>query len=226
MSKKSNLFVVLFFSGIMTAFAGIFPGISKPNSPDASLIALRFSVHDGGELTKFLNTNWSMWTPVVKKEDGTLVEFRSWSGGADITTIYYKENLAPGKYTLVGFNYVYTDYGKLADYERKIGHREMVHKNPYDNKPYHVVQFFPLKTPYTFTLAPNTMMSIGHYVIEYQLYEGFSGSSDDRYRAAEDGTRIIKADTADQYVLRYMKSWATKKWKMWNKKNPAKPLDD
>jgi len=53
MSKKINLFVVLFFSGIMTAFAGIFPGISKPNSPDASLIAPALVCTTGGNSLNF-----------------------------------------------------------------------------------------------------------------------------------------------------------------------------
>ncbi len=213
---------LIFVVGISSTFAGLFPKIDKPNSPEASLIALQFSIDDKGELIPFSNTNVSMWTPVVKKEDGTIVEFRVFNGGADMTTIYYKENLTAGKYTLLGFNHVYVDYGKLHKYEEELGKPFTLYKEPYANKPYHVIQFFPLDKPYEFTLKPNVMMTLGNYVIKYKINGGVAGTTDDRYRVIEDETKIVMADKEDQSLLAYMKPWATKKWKMWNAKNPAK----
>jgi hypothetical protein len=213
-----SLFLVV---GITSTFAGLFPSVSKPNSPDASLIALQFSIDDQGELIPFTNTNVSMWTPVVKKEDGTIVEFRVFNGGVDMTTIYYKENLTAGKYTLLGFNHVYVSYDKLHKYEEELGKTVVLAKEPYAHKPYHVVQFFPLEQPYEFTLDPNVMMTLGHYAIKYKNNGGITGTTDDRYKVIESETKIVKADKTDQSLLVYMKQWATKKWKMWNAKNPA-----
>lgn len=220
--KKSLLIISVLVFGVKSLFAGLFPKVDKPVSPDASMIMLQFSVDEKGNLEKFLNFNWSMWTPVVKDEEGNIVEFRVWTAGVDdMTDLYYKENLKPGKYTLLGFNYVYTDFGKLEEYEKKKGGTELVSKNPYDDKPYRVKQFFPLEKPYAFILKPGTIMTLGHYVIKYKLKEGVSGTSDDRYRTLEDETKIMMADPEDQSLLTFVKPWASKKWKMWNARNPV-----
>ncbi len=219
--KKLYLLILFISTGLSSAWAGFFPAVDKPETPESSLIALQFSIDNKGELETFANLNWSMWTPIVKKEDGTIVEFRVNTGLVDMTTLYYKENLTPGKYTLIGFEHVYTDYAKLSKYELTHG-KVFVTKNPYDDKPYRVKQFFPLEEPYEFTLKPGTMMTLGHYVIKYRYKEGPSGSSHDRYRVVEDRTKILMADIEDQHVLELMKPWATKKWKLWNKRNPLK----
>jgi hypothetical protein len=200
---------------------GFFPKVDKPNSPDASMIVLQFGIDNKGELETFSNANWSMIIPVLLKEDSSLVPFRVSTGLVDMTNFYYKENLKAGKYTLTGFMHVYTDYGKLAEYETQKGSTEIVAKNAYDDKPYRVKQFFPLEKPVVLDLKPNIIASLGMYVMKYKYKEGISGTSDDRWKMQEDYTKIVLADSEDQSLLSYMKPWATKKWKMWNAKNPA-----
>lgn len=222
MKRIFNLTMVFVFLGVFSSYAGFFPSIDKPTSPDASLIALQFSIDNNGTLETYMNANWSMWAPVLKMEDGSLVEFRVNTGGADMTGIYYKENLVAGKYTLVGFNWIYTDYDKLHEYKSKPGNENhSVPKKAYDDKPYRVRQLIALDSPIEFTLEPNKMMTLGHYVIKYKVKEGIDGTSADRFRVVEDQTKIMMADSEDQSLLTYMKPWATKKWKMWNAKNPA-----
>jgi len=206
----------------LSSFMGLFPRVDKPNSPDASMIVLEFAVDNKGELENFANANWSMWIPELINEKGELVQFRWATGLADINDFYYKENLIAGKYTLKGFTHVYTDYGKLKEYETEKGSTEMVAKNPYDGKPYRVRQFFPLEEPVVLDLKPNIISSLGKYVVKYKYKEGVSGTSDDRWKMLEDYTKVVMADPEDQSLLEYMAPWATKKWKMWNAKNPAK----
>lgn len=226
MKKIFSLLLIVITIGISTSYAGLFPKVDKPNSPDASMIALQFSIDNNGNLEPCVNANWAMWAPVVKMEDGSLVEFRVFNGGANITSIYYKENLVAGKYTLVGFNRIYTDFDKLDEY-KKIPRNEnhVVPKNAYDDKPYRVRQLIAIDSPIEFTLEPNKIMTLGHYVIKWKVKEGPDGTSADRYSAIEDQTKIMMADSEDQSLLIYMKPWATKKWKMWNAKNPAELKD-
>jgi len=222
MKRLLSIVVVVLAFGVNASFAGLFPSVNKPDSPDASMIAMQFSVDEKGELIAFMNSNASMWAPVVKMEDGSIVEFRWFTGGVDMTAIYYKENLVAGKYTLIGFQHVYTDYGKLAEAEKAKGSSIIPDKNPYENEPYHIKQLFELDNPIEFALEPNKIMTLGHYAIKYKYKEGLSGTSDDRWKVREDETKIMMTDSEDQSLLNYMKPWATKKWKMWNAKNPAK----
>ncbi len=220
--KKAIIFTsALLLIVSLSSFMGLFPRVDKPDSPDASMIVLQFAIDNKGELETFGNANWSMWIPELVDETGTLVPFKWATGLADMTNFYYKENLKAGKYTLKGFTHVYTDYGKEKEYEEAKGSTEMVTKNPYDNKPYRVRQFFPLEKPVILDLQPNIIASLGMYVMKYKYKEGISGTSDDRWKILEDYTKIVMADPEDQSLLEYMKPWATKKWKMWNAKNPA-----
>ena len=228
-NKKDNIMkrfystlLVLIFMGVNLTYAGLWPSVDKPDSPDASMIVLQFSIDDKGNLTSYANTNASMWAPVVKKEDGTLVKFKVYSGGADMTNIYYKENLVAGKYTLVGFHFVYTDFGELDKYRAETGDKTGPYKHfyDYDEKPYHIRQVFPLEKPIEFNLEPNKIMTLGHYVIKKRVKEGIMGTSDDRYRVTR--AEIMMADSEDQSLLSYIKPWSSKKWKLWNAKNPAK----
>ena len=221
MKKTVLIFGILFLFIAFSSFMGLFPKVDKPDSPDASMIVLQFAIDNKGELESFGNANWSMIIPVVLKEDSSLVPFRVSTGLADMTNFYYKENLKAGKYTLTGFMHVYTDYGKLAEYEAKTGSSEIVSKNAYDDKPYRVRQFFPLEKPVVLELRPNIIATLGKYAMKYKYKEGISGSSDDRWKMQEDYTKVVFADPEDQSLLTYMKPWATKKWKMWNAKNPA-----
>ena len=222
MRRIFNLTMVFVFLGVFSSYAGLFPSVDKPNSPDASMIALQFSIDDNGNLEPCVNANWAMWAPVVKMEDGSLVEFRVFNGGVDMTTIYYKENLVAGKYTLVGFNRIYTNFDKLHEYRAEIGNENyIVPKKAYDDMPYRVRQLIAVDSPIEFTLEPNKIMTLGHYVIKWQVKEGPNGTSPDMYSIIEDQSKIMMADSEDQSLLTYMKPWANKKWKMWNAKNPA-----
>lgn len=215
----SILFVMVL--AVNAVFAGLWPKVDEPNSPDASMLLLQFSIDERGELTPFLNANWSMITPVVKMEDGTLVEFKIFNGGADMTTIYYKENLKAGKYTLVGFKHVYTNFGKLDKYKMDTGDKKhMVPKDAYDDMPYRERQMFELDKPIEFTLEANKIKTLGHYVLKYRKGNGGAkGTTDHRYKMTR--AELMMADAEDESLYNYIKPWATKKWKLWNAKNPA-----
>jgi len=225
MKRLYSLVLVLIFAGINITYAGMWPSVDKPNSPDASMIVLQFSEDVKGNIETYMNSNAFMWAPIVKKEDGTLVKFKVFTAGADMTNIYYKENLVAGKYTLVGFHFVYTDFGELDKYRAETGDKKGPYKHfyDYDEVPYHIRQVFPFDKPIEFTLEPNIIITLGHYVIKKRVKEGFTGTSDDRYRVTR--AEIMMADSEDQSLLTYIKPWATKKWKLWNAKNPAELVE-
>jgi hypothetical protein len=219
MKRIYSIIAALIIGINSVTYASIFPGVDKPDSPDASLIALKLDVDERGELTVFLNANWSVIVPLVKKEDGTFVDFRM------VTGKYYKENLKAGKYTLVGFRHVYTDFGKLEEYKKANGIKDddlyFVKKDAFDNMPYHIKQDFLFDEPIEFTLKPNAMMSLGEYVLKYRKGNGGAkGTSDDRYKITK--YELMMSDPDDDSILHEMKQWSTKKWKMWNEKNPVK----
>ena len=224
MKRAYSIIALLLIIGVNNfTFAGLFPSVDKPESPDASLIVLEFSIDNRGELESFANANWSVIIPLVKKEDGSYVDFKMQVSA--YMTIYYRENLKAGKYTLVGFRHVYTDFGKLKEYKKANGIKDddlyFVKKDALDDLPYHIKQEFLLDAPIDFDLKPNTMMSFGKYVFKYRKGNGGAkGTTDDRYKITRG--EIMMVDVDDVSLLsRLKRNWTSKKWKLWNEKNPA-----
>ena len=217
----------MIFSAFMLAsafsFAQLFPKVDKPTSEDMSMLVVQFAKDTDGKMEIVSNMNFTGWAPVVEGPDGKIVPFRNFDAGADMTNIYYSENLPAGTYTLKGFNHLYTNYTKLDEYKAQTG-EELARYAPYENLPYHEVQFFPISQPVVVELIPNKMMSLGSLGVQYKWISGAAGTTDDRWKAVEDFSKITMEKPLDDYVLRYMKSWATPKWKKWNAKNPATAL--
>ena len=189
-----------------------------------SMLALQFAHDENGELTNVINTNWSGWIPAVTATDGSLVNFRHFGAGADVNNIYYAENLKAGEYTILGFYHIYSDYGKLDEYKKEKGESYVAEKAPYKNLPYHIKQLIALKEPVKVNLEANKMMSLGNYAVEFKYLGGLNGTTNDRWKTIEEETKLTKEEPNNDYILKYMKSWATKKWKMWNAKNSAEKL--
>ncbi len=223
MKKSFIITVSLIFLGVFSGYAQLFPKVDKPKFDDASMLVLLFS-KDDGILDKIINYNFSGWAPAVLAPDGSIVRFRTFSAGADITSIVYAENLTPGEYVLTGFYHVYTDFGKLEKYKQENG--DIITKYaPYDDMPYHSKQHIPLKEPVKIKLEPNTIMSLGSYAVVFKYVGGVGSPTDDRYKLAEEETAVTIEKPDDDTALRYMKPWATPRWKKWNAKNPAEPLE-
>lgn len=223
MNLKPLLLSVVFFINI-SANAQLFPRVDKPATPEASLLVLQFAHDDAGAMRNVLNTNFTGWAPAVKGPDGKIVPFRSYDAASGFTNIYYSENLAAGEYTLVGFYHVYTDYGKLKDYEAQIGRQHLPSYEPFADKPYHIKQLFELAEPVKVTLEPNKVVSLGSYAVTYKWVSGASGTTDDRWKMVDGDTKITLSDPTSTTVQRYIKTWATPAWKKWNAKNEASSL--
>lgn len=222
---KQFLFTLgIIFCISATSNAQLFPKVKKPSSPEMSMLVLQLSHDNDGQMENVINTNFTGWAPAVKGPDGNIIPFRKYDAAADITNIYYSENLPAGEYTLIGFYHVYTDYGKLKEYEAEIGHQHIPSYEPYENKPYHVKQLFELAQPVKIQLIPNKVMCLGNYAVKYKWVGGAAGTTDDRWRVVEDETSITVAEPQNNTVLRYIKTWATPAWKKWNAKNDATPL--
>lgn len=218
----STLVLVLLMS--TNGFSQLFPSVNNPKSADMSILAMQFSIDEDGVLGKSTNLNFTGWAPAVTGPNGEIVPFRVFNTGADINTIFYAENLEAGEYTLTGFYHVYTDYDKLDEYTAETGDKSLVSYEPYANRPYHIKQLMALSEPVVVNLQPNSMMAFGNFAAQFQHHEGLAGTSPDRWRA-KDSSKITVEEPHDEYILRYMKSWATPKWKRWNAKNSATPLE-
>ena len=224
MKKHFIITVSFIFLGMFSGYAQLFPKVSKAKSADMSMLALQFANDKNGGLTNVINANWSMWIPTVTDSDGNLIEFRHFGAGADVNNIYYAENLEAGEYTLTGFYHIYSDYGKLEEYKKEKGESYIAEKAPYKNLPYHLKQHITLKEPVKVNLEANRMMSLGSYAVTFKYVGGVAGTTDDRWKTIEEETMIIMEEPNNDFILTYMKPWATKRWKVWNAKNPAKPL--
>jgi len=224
MKRIFTVILTVVYFGTFSGYAQLFPKVSKPKSADMSMLALQFAHDDNGELTDIINANWSGWIPAVTDSDSNLVEFRHNRPGTDVNNIYYAENLKAGEYIITGFYHIYSDYGKLEEYKKEKGGSYTAENAPYKNLPYHVKQLIALKEPVKVNLEANKMMSLGSYAVNFKYVGGQNGTTDDRWKTIEDETKLTKEEPNNDYILRYMKSWATKKWKMWNAKNPAEKL--
>jgi hypothetical protein len=224
MRTKLSITVMLMLA-TMLVNGQFLPKVDKVKSDDMSMLAVHFGQEDEtGKLVLAQNMNWSGWAPAVVGPDGEEVAFRNFDSGADITNIYYAENLKAGEYTLTGFYHVYTDFSKLEPYKAQSGEK-MARYAPYEKLPYHVRQHFPLSSPVKIDLKANSMAAFGTFMAKYEFKEAFyGGTSDDRSKVVEETFKYVTEKPMDDYILRYMKPWATPAWKKWNAKNPATPL--
>lgn len=223
--KKFLTMVLLLVVGGLTSSAQLFPRVDKPASADASMLVVQFAHDDNGTMRLMSNMNFTGWAPAVKGPDGAIVPFRTFDAGADITNIYYSENLTPGVYTLIGFYHDYTDYSKLDEYRKIKGPNYLAEYGPFKGLPYHVKQLIILEQAVEVTLEANKMQTFGSYAITYKWLSGVAGTTDDRWKVVEEETKFTLMDTDSDYLLRYMKTWATPAWKKWNAKNNVQPLE-
>lgn len=226
MKRIIVLTLTLIYFGTLSGYAQMFPKVSKAKSDDMSMLALQFASDENGGLTNVVNANWSMWIPAVTDSDGNLVEFRHFGAGSDVNNIYYAENLEAGEYTLTGFYHIYSDYGKLEEYKKERGESYLAEKAPYKNLPYHVKQHITITEPVKVNLGADKMMSLGSYAVKFMYVGGVGGTTDDRWKTIEQETMITMEEPNNDFILSYMKPWATKKWKVWNAKNPAEKLNN
>lgn len=223
--KKFLTLVLLLIAVGFTSRAQLFPMVKKPVSADASMLVVQFAHDDNGTMRLMSNINVTGWAPAVKGPDGAIVPFRNYDAAADITNIYYAENLTPGVYTLIGFYHDYTDYSKLEEYRKIKGPNYLAEYGPFKELPYHIKQLIPLEQPVEVTLEANKMQTFGSYAIAYKWVGGMAGTTDDRWKVVEDETKFTLIDPDSNYLLRYMKTWATPAWKKWNAKNNVQPLE-
>jgi hypothetical protein len=223
MKKLAIISSALFFLTLLNAKAQLFPKVDKVASPEMSMLVIQFAHDNEGKMENVSNLNFTGWAPVVEGPDGKIVKFRNFDAGADMTNIYYAENIEAGEYTLKGFNHLYTNYTKLDEYKNETG-EQFAKYAPYENLPYHEVQFFALSNPVVINLEPNKIMSFGSFAVKYKWVSGAAGTTDDRWKAIEDYSAITLEKPYDDYVLRYIKPWRTPAWKKWNEKNLANPL--
>gem|GEM_PF-367686 len=218
MKRTSLLIAAMLLFGVLTGFAQFFPKVNKPTSTDMSLLVLQFSRDDEGKMGRITNFNFSGWAPAVMGPDGNVVPFRNFDAGADFTNIYYAENLPAGDYKLIGFYHVYSDYSKFDQFQRPVADK-IARYAPFENLPYQVKQLIPLKEAVTVALVPDKVMTFGSYAVKFKWKGGPGGTTDDRYKVIEEETSITLAESQSEVVLRYIKTWATSAWKLWNAKN-------
>ncbi len=226
MKRLAVLTVLLLCIFTFASYAQLFPQVDRPTSDDLSLLVLQFGKEkDDGNFEIVLNNNATGWAPAVKGPDGEIIPFRKYDSAADITNIYYSENLQAGEYTLVGFYHVYVDYGKLEEYKKEINNPNyLMSYEPFANRPFHVKQLFELSEHVTVNLEAGTVKSLGNYAVKFEWVEGPMGTTDTRWKANEEKTEFVLVKPFDDHVQRYIKTWRTRSWRPWNERNSVKPL--
>lgn len=226
MKKLICVFATLLMAGSLS-FGQLFPKVDKIASPESSMLVFQLGKKTEGKYEKVSNISATGWLPILENSVGELVQFRTFGGAlANVLHVYYAENLKPGKYTLKGFQQFYVDYGILEKMKQEQGKDIMIYYRPYENNEYHLRHDFPLPEVIEFELAAGTVMSLGTYIVEYQMVGGWSGTTDDRWKVKEESFKYLTVDPKDEYPLRYIKSWASPRWKKWNAINPATKLSD
>ena len=226
MKRITLLAIALLYVGVNFSNAQLFPKVDKPTSDNTSMLVLQFACEkdDGSGYEIVTNNNFTGWAPVVKGPNGDIVPFRKFDSAADINNIFYSENLEAGEYTLIGFYHVYADYGKLDEYRKEINNPNyLMSYEPYANKPFHIKQLVELDEPVIAKLEAGTIMPLGNFAVKYKWVAGLMGETDDRWKVRDD-VKIVFAEPFNEYVARYIKVWATPKWKKWNARNPYEKL--
>jgi hypothetical protein len=212
MSKKLSFLLVgiialFLLSGCMSLFTAL--TIEEPNDPKSSMLILESGI-DGDYL---MNNNYTGWAPLVKDPSQNIVPFSMVNALADAETLYVAPNVMPGKYTLVGFRHVYTDYGLVQE-------GDYPNYEPYVASHYHINQEFTLDKPVTIVVKEGEMATFGYYNIEYSHNGGGFADTDDRWAVVPSSVHIT-SDPTNTNMLRVLKGLNTPSWNMWNVRNSA-----
>lgn len=226
MKRITLLFAAIVYFGLSVGYSQLFPKVDKPTSDEMSLLVLQFGKQkdDASGFEIVLNNNATGWAPAVKGPDGEFIPFRKYDAAADVTNIFYSENLKAGEYTLVGFFHVYVDYGKLEEYKKEVNNPNFIMSyEPFADNSYHIKQLVELDEPVSINLGAGTVKSLGNYAVKFEWVGGPWGTTDDRWMI-KDNAEIIMAEPLDEYIARYIKTWRTRSWKPWNAINPSEQL--
>ncbi|MGM0432681.1 MAG: hypothetical protein ACQEQU_08205 [Spirochaetota bacterium] len=204
--------------GSCMTLAALFPVVDPPVSDEASMIVVEVGEGIPGDSDALMNTNFTGWAPWVVDEAGELVTFKPFDTESRLDSFYYAPNLMPGTYTMKGFLHVYTDYGRLGD-------GSGASYGPFEDHYYHVKQFFPLDDELLLSLDPAIVDTFGSHYIQYEWKDGASGTTDDRWKVAEDSFSVV-SEPENRRPLRVAKNWKTSNWKLWNERNPEEAADE
>jgi hypothetical protein len=196
----------------------LWPDVQPPADPSASMLVVEAGEGVKGDSESLFNSNATGWAPWVVDEQGKLVAFKPFDAESRLDSFFYAENVRPGTYTLKGFMHVYIDYGKLED-------DQLASYGPFSDYPYHQKQFLPIENEVRVELGSGVIDTFGRYYITYEWKEGAAGTTDDRWKVAENSVSIAY-DANDRKALRVAKNWATPNWKLWNERNPEEAADE
>ncbi len=194
------------------------PNVDQPKTEASSLLTLELVASTSEERrTAFSRTMQNLvqsgFYPVVIGPGGNEVSFENYDLSPNAGMIYFKENLPPGVYTLVGFRYLWVKLDELP----QIPGRE----RSFDGQrtaEWQQVEFHPLRRPIPLYLRPGTVDSLGRYTVRYEKEERGT-----EYHALSNW-RYYRVQPADDHVLRVMKGWYSGNWTAWNVRNQQRGL--
>lgn len=200
-----------------TLFDTLFPSAAMPSDQAASMLVVEAGTRSGSATENLVNLNATGWAPWVEDVTGALVPFNAFDAESRLDSLYWAENLKPGRYTMKGFLHVYVDYSLLPD-------GIIMSYEPFSNNKWLKTQRFALEKEVVIDLGPADMQSFGRYYIKSEWVEGIMGTSPERWKVNA-ASVAIEGDPTDRKALRVMKNWATSTWLAWNSRNPEKAAD-
>ncbi len=194
------------------------PSVAPPRDEASSLLAVELIAYTSGQRgtegsRKVLNQPESGFYPVVLGPGGEEVRFYNHDHDPDSGMIYYRENLSPGVYTLIGFRYQWV---RMYDLQRLPAHQRYF--DGQRRQPWQQSTMLNLPRPVPLYLRPGSVDSLGRHVISYELEK-----QGDHYYALSTW-RYRRSSPGDTHVLQVIKNWYAGAWPMWNARNPAGAL--
>jgi len=189
------------------------PPIDPPRSEASSLLAVELIAYTSGQrgtpASRYMHhSHASGFYPVVIGPGGREVDFTQYDPGDAAGMIYYRENLQPGVYILIGFRYHWMS-------------RDDIHSLPESSESWRYARLqhqdlLPLRQPVHVYLTPGRAAALGRYTLSFSIH----GRGNDYYRLTDWRYRRISPD--HDHVLRIFKDWHQSHWSAWNARNPAR----
>ena len=192
------------------------PPVKAPESEASSLLVVELIAYTSGQrgtaVSRMMeNLPEAGFYPVVIGPGGKEITFSNYDISPNSGMVFYRENLSPGVYTLIGFRYLW-----LSEKDMTLMPPQHQYFDGQRAAPWQQTKLLALRRVVPIYLKPGTVESLGRYTIYYTHL----GADEDPYRL--EGWRYRRTEPANKHVLSVMKHWHTANWTKWNARNAAR----
>lgn len=214
MNKKLFLLLVILqlflLNGCLTLVPANVDPVAEPGVSSLLLVEASLMENYGMGYRDSSNQNVDEgWYPLVEGPDGSLVAFKYSNRGSKGGPYYYAENVSAGRYTIIGWRYLWMTQTKFLNTPIK----DLKFGGP-EPRPFQNVDDRMLDTPYSVDVKAGTIATLGTFSIKYAVVSAKDMNADNKREIFQ--FEWTGHDKAGTNIMSDITSWKDDNWPQWN----------